>query len=464
MRHRLGLRERTAGQWMIFWLALAITTTTHAAATDGLGTDDRGADAAVMPGMVVVQFKAGIEIPHGAAKSGVASFDQVAAKHQVYAIEKAFPFLEAVAAKRALSEKAEALRRIYVVRYRTPMRPRHVAAMLAQDPNVVFAEPQFIRRITEDVSASMEALLPTEPNDALFGNMTHLAHLRLPEAWDVVKGEQGSVVIAIVDGGTEWRHPDLMANVWTNPGEVDGNGIDDDGNGYVDDIHGWNFAADPDTNDPTGLANSPSNARHGTGVAGAAVAVTNNAVGVAGTSWNARFMAVNAGCPNQDGLICFGFAGILYAAMNGADIINASWGGEGRSQAEIQVIEMALEAGALVVAAAGNEGRGPSYPASFGESVIAVAATDRHDEHAYFSNIYETNDISAPGVGIYSTVSSGYQVMTGTSMAAPHVSGALAIARSLRPADDLEKRLKEHSERLDWDGSDAYEDVFGAGL
>ena len=129
---------------MIFWLALAITTTTHAAVTDGLGTDDRGADAAVMPGMVVVQFKAGIEIPHGVAKSGVASFDQVAAKHQVYAIEKAFPFLEAVAAKRTLSEKAEALRRIYVVRYRTPMRPRHVAAMLAQDPNVVFAEPQLV--------------------------------------------------------------------------------------------------------------------------------------------------------------------------------------------------------------------------------------------------------------------------------------------------------------------------------
>ena len=310
---------------MIFWLALAITTT-HAAAADRPGVDDLGADANVMPGVVVVQFEAGIEVPHGAAKAGLDSFDQVAEKHQVYAIEKAFPFLEAVASKRALSEQAEALRRIYVVRYGTPMRPRHVAAALAQDPNVVFAEPHFIRRIAEDVSAVRAALLPTDPDDAFFSSMTHLMHLNLPEAWDVVKGEDGSVVIAIVDGGTEWRHPDLMDNVWSNPGEVDGNGVDDDGNGFVDDIHGWNFAADPDTNDPTGLADKPSNAAHGTRVAGAAVAVTNNTVGVAGTSWNAQFMAVNAGCPSQDNLICFGFTGVLYAAMTGADIINASWG------------------------------------------------------------------------------------------------------------------------------------------
>ena len=453
---------------MIFCLALAITTTTHAAATD----DDLGADATVMPGVVVVQFEAGIDIPHGAAKAGVDSFDQLAEQHQVYAIEKAFPFLEAAASKRALTEKMEALRRIYVVHYSTPMRPRHVAAALAQDANVVFAEPQFIRRITEDVSASMETLLPTDPDDALYGNMTHLGHLRVPDAWDVVKGEDGDprVVIAIVDGGTDWRHPDLMANIWTNPGEIDGNGIDDDGNGQIDDIHGWNFAADPDTNDPTGLPDKPSNAAHGTRVAGTAVAVTNNAVGVAGTSWNAEFMAVNAGCPNQDSLICFGFRGVLYAAMTGADIINASWGGDGASEAERQVIEAAVEAGALVVSSAGNEGanmdRQPFYPAAYG-AVLSVGGTGKVSD-TIFGNYGRTVNVFAPGQQINTTSPNGqYSTnVNGTSFSSPLVAGIAALVKTLNPGftpHQVREQIRVTSDAIDGANFPQFNGLLGRG-
>ena len=436
---------------MMVCLVLALTTTTRAAATDGRTTDDRVADATVMPGVVVVQFEAGIEIPHGAAKAGVGSFDQIAERHRVYAIEKAFPFLETMASKRSLSEKAEALRRIYIVRYNTPMRPRHVAAMLGQDPSVVFAEPHFIRRITEDAS-----LLPTEPDDALFANMTHLAHLNLPDAWDVVKGEQGSVVIAIVDGGTDWRHEDLVGNVWSNPGEVENNGIDDDGNGFVDDVRGWNFAADPDTNDPTGLANRPVNGSHGTRVAGTAVAVTNNGVGVAGTSWNARFMAVNVGCPNQDSLICFGFTGILYAAMTGADIINASWGGEGASQAEGQVIETAREQGALVVASAGNEGvnadREPFYPAAY-NAVLGVGGTGKSTDNI-FGNYGKSVNVFAPGLGINTTSPNNQYSgnINGTSFSSPLVAGIAALVQTLNPGftpDQVREQVRVTSDNID---------------
>ena len=152
-----------------------------------------------------------------------------------------------------------------------------------------------------------------EPDDSLFSDQTYLRHMRLPEAWDIVKGEDGNppVVIAITDLGGDWRHEDLLANVWTNENEIPGNGIDDDNNGFIDDVHGVNTLNRDDTdNDPYTPGGNP----HGTHVAGAASAVTDNSAGVAGAAWNAHLMHIS-------GL----YAGILYAAANGADIINASW-------------------------------------------------------------------------------------------------------------------------------------------
>jgi len=451
----LSCRPSVAMRWIILFLVVAATPVAYAA---GESDDDQHRSDAAVPGVVLVQFKAGVELPEGAAKTGLASFDRIAERHQVYALERAFPFLEQVASKRALSEQAAALRRTYLVRYGTPRLPQRVAAALAQDPNVVYAEPHYLRRITGD--GPMSTAVPgATPNDALFSRMTHLQQLRAPEAWDVVKGEQGDVVVAIIDGGTEWRHPDLQANVWTNPLEVDGNGVDDDGNGFVDDIHGWNYATGlPGTADPTGLPDLPRNAQHGTAVAGTAVAVTDNGVGVAGTSWNARFMAVNAACPNQDSLICGGFLGILYAAMNGAAIINASWGGESASETERQVIEVAYEQGALVVAAAGNEGRDadrePFYPAGY-PKVLSVSGTQKDsDTHGGF-NYGKSVNVFAPGRNIDSTIPNGqYNTLplNGTSFASPLVTGVAALVKTWFPAytvDQVREQVRITADNID---------------
>ena len=177
-------------------------------------------------------------------------------------------------------------------------------------PGVTYAETHAVPVLANRL---MGPDVTVEPDDSLFSDQTYLRHMRLPEAWDIVKGEDGNppVVIAITDLGGDWRHEDLLANVWTNENEIPGNGIDDDNNGFIDDVHGVNTLNRDDTdNDPYTPGGNP----HGTHVAGAASAVTDNSAGVAGAAWNAHLMHISGFYP-----------GILYAAANGADIINASW-------------------------------------------------------------------------------------------------------------------------------------------
>ncbi|MFQ5569385.1 MAG: S8 family serine peptidase [Rhodothermales bacterium] len=411
---------------------------------------DKKADDGVLPGVVVVQFKEGTHVSEGASKTGLASFDRIAALHQVDAVERAFPMLDVVAAKRGLTPSGVALQRVYYVRYGGPQRPRYVAAALAQDPHVAFAEPYFVRRIIGEAPAPA-----AEPNDPIFSSMDHLDQVDLPEAWDVVKGEQGDVVIAIVDGGSEWRHQDLDANIWLNPGETPGNGVDDDNNGFVDDVRGWNFA--DDSADPTGLPALPSNARHGTAVAGIASAVTDNGEGVSGSGWNAKTMIINASCPNQDDLICWGYSGIIYAALNGAEVINTSWGGPGRSEREQLVIDTAYEEGALVVAAATNEGVNsdvtPQFPAQYNR-VLSVGSTGKsNDTKAGFSNYGRTVNVFAPGRSLNSTFPDGaYGGATGTSFSSPLVAGIAALVKTLHPeftVDQLREQIRVTSDNVD---------------
>jgi subtilisin family serine protease len=246
-------------------------------------------------------------------------------------------------------------------------------------------------------------------------------------AWDLTTGST-NVIVAVVDTGTRYRHQDLATNMWVNPNEIAGNGKDDDNNGFVDDVHGIN--AIENTGNPL------DDNDHGTHVSGTIGAVANNGAPHVGVAWQVRLMALKAFDASGRGETRAEIACIDYAVKNGAKIINASWGGYGRSQALYDSISAARGAGVLFVAAAGNESNNndlvPAYPASFDlDNIVSVAAIDRSDRLAYFSNYgADTVDIGAPGVSIFSSIAvsdSSYGIMSGTSMASPHVAGVAAL-------------------------------------
>ena len=406
--------------------------------------------------VVVVQFAPEVFIANKSGTTGLQEFDRRADRYGVYLIERVYPFLDYVEPTPKTRRNLMALRRTYYVRYHASAAPEQVAGDLAAAPGVVYAEPVLVNR-TQTFGQRVD------PNDPKFGEQTELGHLRLPEAWDEVKSEDGAprVVIAIVDGGGEWRHEDLRANVWTNQDEIPGNGVDDDGNGFIDDMHGVNFANGDDTdNDPTGLPQTPSNANHGTNSAGAASAVTDNNVGVAGAAWNADIMHINAGCEDNDGGICYGYEGVLYAAANGADIINASWAGPG-SDAEVRFLDetlnLAMDMGALVVAAAANGNLSNDlfrfYPARH-PRVLSVGATAKDTRtRAGFSNYGKLVNVFAPGVSIVTTGSgNGYVSVQGTSFSSPLVAGVAALVKTRFPdmtPDALREQVRLSSENMD---------------
>ena len=275
------------------------------------------------------------------------------------------------------------------------------------------------------------------------------ADIRAEQAWGVTTGSR-SVVVAVIDSGIDYTHPDLAANIYANTGEIPGNGLDDDHNGFVDDIRGWDFA-NHDNNPFDDLG-------HGTHVAGTIGAMGNNAVGVSGVNWTVTLMPVKFLGADGSGSIANATAAVEYATAAGVDIMSNSWGGGGFSQALLDAITAASDAGILFVAAAGNDGSNndifPTYPSGYNvPGIVAVAATDSNDNLAVFSNYgSQTVDLGAPGVSILSTLpGGGYGVYSGTSMATPHVSGAAALIRALAPdlgVLALKQRLLDSADRI----------------
>jgi len=272
------------------------------------------------------------------------------------------------------------------------------------DPNVEYAEPNY----------TVHALIM--PFDSYFGQLWGLhnigqsvdgtigtpdADIDAPEAWDITTGDS-SVIIAVIDSGVAWDHPDLAGNIWTNTDEIPGNGIDDDDNGYQDDIRGWDFL--DNDNDPMDYHG------HGTHVAGTIAGVGNNNRGITGVMWTARIMPLRFLDAAGLGYTADAIAAIDYAIANGAIVMNNSWGGYDYSQSLSEAIERSNSANTVFVAAAGNDGLDndstPTYPASFPvANIISVAATDQRDNLASFSNWGVTTvDVGAPGVNTYSTV------------------------------------------------------------
>ena len=386
-------------------------------------------------GVIVVRLREG-GAGVGNKTLGIHAADQLLARHGLDRIE---PIRSTTRPPRKPGRID--LGHVYRVHYTGGTAPEIVARDLARLPQVVYAEPLYVH--TLDVI----------PNDTHYPTQqVYYNKMRLPQAWDTTKGEQGSVVVAIVDGGTDWRHGDLLANVWTNPGETDGNLVDDDGNGFVDDMHGWNFANN--SNDPTGLPATPNNAAHGTHTAGIACAVANNANGVAGASWNARLMPINVGSPTGDQAILAGYEGVLYAIENGADIINCSWGGQGSPTVfEQEICTYAREQGSVMVCAAGNNNSsGEHYPSAY-EGVLGVATVSNLDVRVSSSNYGTWVDVSAQGSSILSTFPNNtYGSLTGTSMSSPHVAGICALVKTRYPgytADQVRERVRVTSDNID---------------
>ena len=314
-------------------------------------------------------------------------------------------------------------------------------ALLESDPRVEYVEPNYIVYALEIPDDTLFGDLWGMNNDGDFtdpsGNVAVAdADIDAVEAWDVFTGSS-SVLVAVIDTGIDYTHPDLVGNAWTNPGEIAGNGLDDDGNGFIDDIHGWDFANgdnDPmDDND------------HGTHCSGTIGGVGNNALGVAGVNWDVSIMGCKFLTSGGSGSTADAISCIEYATMMGVDVMSNSWGGGPYDAAMEAAIEAAYLADIFFVAAAGNDGTDndvtPHYPSNYPNgNVISVMATDCTDspvnEPGWWSTCYgaTTVDIAAPGLHIWSTTPGNtYQDFSGTSMATPHVSGAMAMLRGRFP-------------------------------
>ena len=385
-------------------------------------------ETVVESGVLLVQYE------HGSFHGKIASSQLL----NVQSVDKAFPFLGTLIGKRAQLSSIEALQRVYRVHYNADIPPHQAARMIALAPGIVYAEPEVlysVNQIPASRNTSEEKNRLESPNDPLFVDDGYMQMMEITKAWEVVKGEQSDVVIAIVDDGVDYEHPDLHANVWYNPDENPDNGIDDDRNGYIDDLHGWNF--EKNTNNPKPSAGNT----HGTEVSGVAMAVADNDMGMAGISWNAKFMPINVACGPRSSLLCNAYDGLLYAAMNGAQIINASYGGlsyGSGSETEALVLRAVSDLGSLVVSGAGNNrrrlgGYNPYFYPGSNPLTLSVCGTQSESYQNVFNYGY-TVDVCTAGSQILTTgVNHGYHRRRGTSFATPIVSGIAALVKTRFP-------------------------------
>jgi len=405
-----------------------------------------------VPGEILVKFKPGVSVSSISTSSP-----------NLFRMEKVFKskgvgerfFITKHGKERRIPDVSN----VYKLIFTENIDVKKIVEEYSKNPDVVYAEPNYIREVFS-------------PNDPYYTNSTSsynqwgLFKILLSPAessdsgWSITKGST-EVAIAVIDSGVDWDHPDLSANIWINWDEFNGTPfVDDDGNGFVDDVRGWDFVSvtgglaigedgGPRDNNPADFDG------HGTHVAGIASAATDNNFGVAGAGWLCKIMAIRAAYRASNGLSYLAdadaAAAIEYAASMEADVINMSFGGPAYSDTIRDAVDVAYASGCFLVAAAGNANSSlMAYPAAL-SNVMAVAATDRSDNKASYSNYGPWIDVSAPGGDgatydwIFSTYVDAYAWATGTSMASPFVAGLGALLKSANPSytnDKIFERIK----------------------
>ena len=305
--------------------------------------------------------------------------------------------------------------------------PEIAAATLRTSEWVDFAEPNYL--ITAD-QTSTQTQTQTTPNDPRYPEQEGLKNTVSSKDWAATTGSNRTV-IAVVDSGIDFTHPDLNNNEWDNTLEQ-ANDRDNDGNGFTSDLHGWDFITNS-----SGIIDEQG---HGSAIAGIIAARGNNAIGISGVMWQASLMNLRVLDSTGTGDVAHAVEAIDYAVNNGAQVINCSWGSDDASLALREAIDRAARRGAVVVTSAGNQARDiettPRYPASFDlPNLISVASTDSNDLLTSFSNWGMTHiSIAAPGQEILTTKGGGdYRTISGTSASAAFVAGVVGLIKTLRP-------------------------------
>jgi serine protease len=373
----------------------------------------------------------------GVAITGVSSVDELCRNLGVIEVE---PFYRGRLTKPALIREVS---RIYIFTLDEGIDPAPLLADFTADPHINLAELRYLPRPSYT------------PNDPRYIDQWYLPFIHADEAWDTVRGDTTRhAIIAIDDSEVRWDHPDLAPNIWVNPGEdinhngvfdqSDLNGVDDDDNGFVDDVVGYDFG-DNDYN------TIDDNIAHGTPVAGAASAATDNGLLIAGMGFSARIMCLKGwSSQGPDHL----YDGFVYAAEMGAQIVNCSWGTLVYSQTEQNIVTAAWESGLLIIASAGGQGNStPNYPAAY-DHVMAVAATSENDILLSFSGYGSWVDICAPGINIVTTYPpSGYSTYNGTSFSTALASGLAALVCAWNPAltnDQIQSVIEQSADSIDY--------------
>ncbi len=356
-------------------------------------------------------------------------------------VERVFPQVSAPSTdERKREPRCVDLTGIYRAHYAVPLTVTRAAAALRATGVVQYAEPDFYGRTRYT------------PNDPEAPRQYALAQIRALDAWNTQRGDT-TVLIGIVDTGVEYTHPDLAANIQHNYADPI-NGVDDDRDGYIDNFRGWDFVG-PFFNQPAG-DNNPGGppVYHGTHVAGLASAVADNGIGVAGVGFRCRLLPIKCAGDNNGGFIINGYAGLVYAADHGCDVINCSWGILGYPDLGQDAINYAtFNRGALVVTAAGNNGvADPFSPAGF-ENVLTVGAVGPGDVKVGFSNYGVNTEVFAPGLQTFSTLpNGGYGNNSGTSMASPIVAGAAGLVKAQFPGyngEQIGQQLRMTCDNID---------------